>query len=751
MDEFETYEDVIDAYNANDMGYSTLTDYIKGQNIKIKEISMEPLADLQKSLFESKADGGSVGIEVLFGPKVPAAPSQLVSESDILLGYRGDAGYRSGSEQSKSIGQGNVGSKASFGGGKGVDKSGRSEGAGGVNTRQYTTDQQNINQIKANLGIKDPNLLQKTFNKYNSLPFYIKGPLNTMVPTEYMKLFNIGNAINTGVNQMNNPDFTEEDLTLGATKEISFEGNSPFMRDQINERIIAAENEYYKQGKMPPEFLGDKIRMNMEIANQKGYMGPGFEDGGRVGFFMGGPALEGQALSIYDSMKAYGATDQAIADRLSSLGLYDPNASTPEAGDNIIGSQLNQGGGGERRGGIMDLDPYRTKTTPMDPNSFLGKTFSKIGDFAGSMFDKFSGTKVGEGITSGATKFKNIAFTPMMALANMRNPLNPNAQNYNPSLQGQIDFLEGATGSRITGTGDDLTVTEDLAMIGRDPNSGLAKYGPGSVLAGQNVVSGFGTNDYEDQLQNYIDKMISRGTLSPFQKAKLDQAYKELENARAGAQARIDALNKQKAEAKAAENAELARKLQIAAAAKAQEISRKEAAQQQAAIERQGRDSGPGRGDAGNPGGSSGAMTDDNAGTFCFDPNTLVQMADGSEKKIKEIQLGDQTKGGEVTGVFQFKASDEIHDYKGVTVAGSHYVKENGRFIMVQDSPISVKIDKIPVVYSLDTTDRRIFIKDIEFADYNGDGIAKGFLANAGVNLTGFDKEVLRQVENRLI
>ena len=214
---------------------------------------------------------------------------------------------------------------------------------------------------------------------------------------------------------------------------------------------------------------------------------------------------------------------------------------------------------------------------------------------------------------------------------------------------------------------------------------------------------------------------------------------------------RIDAINRKKAEAKAAGDAAKARRLQIQAAAKTQGISRREAERQQQAIEDQGRDSGPGRGDAGNPGGSSGAMTSANEGTFCFDPNTLVQMADGSEKKIKEIQLGDQTKGGEVTGVFQFKASDEIHDYKGVTVAGSHYVKENGRFIMVQDSPISVKIDKIPVVYSLDTTGRRIFIKDIEFADYNGDGIAKGFLANAGVDLTGFDKEVLRQVENRLI
>tara|TARA_X000001382_G_scaffold3409_1_gene3561 strand:- start:138 stop:1376 length:1239 start_codon:yes stop_codon:yes gene_type:complete len=155
----------------------------------------------------------------------------------------------------------------------------------------------------------------------------------------------------------------------------------------------------------------------------------------------------------------------------------------------------------------------------------------------------------------------------------------------------------------------------------------------------------------------------------------------------------------------------------------------------------------------GNNGGNTGGNTGGGftGGGFCFDPNTLVEMLDGTEKLIKDIKLGDETKGGEVTGVFQFKASDEIHNYKGVTVAGSHYVKEDGKFIMVQDSPISFKIDKIPTVHSLDTTGRRIWIQGIEFADYNGDGIAKEFLHNAGVDLTGFDKEVLRQVEDRLI
>ena len=270
---------------------------------------------------------------------------------------------------------------------------------------------------------------------------------------------------------------------------------------------------------------------------------------------------------------------------------------------------------------------------------------------------------------------------------------------------------------------------------GKNINHGGISVKP--VFAGILEALGFGGPDeIEDEFGNKYNIGDIRGTFTGFRPGKFrdipaalfDQAKSNMERNKI-----LEQVNK---------------------ARQAQEISLQEALAQQAAIERDN------RGDTGSSGGggfsnvssnTSGAGGAYNEGNFCFDPNTLVQMADGSEKKIKEIQLGDKTKGGEVTGVFQFKASDEIHDYKGVTVAGSHYVKENGRFIMVKDSPISVKIDKIPVVYSLDTTGRRIFIKDIEFADYNGDGIATGFLANAGVDLAGFDKEVLRQVENRLI
>ena len=41
--EFETYDDVIDAYNADNMGYSTLTEYIKDQNITVGDKALDAL------------------------------------------------------------------------------------------------------------------------------------------------------------------------------------------------------------------------------------------------------------------------------------------------------------------------------------------------------------------------------------------------------------------------------------------------------------------------------------------------------------------------------------------------------------------------------------------------------------------------------------------------------------------------------------------------------------------------------------
>ena len=95
----------------------------------------------------------------------------------------------------------------------------------------------------------------------------------------------------------------------------------------------------------------EAIEGELENIQTQGGIVP-YADGGRVGLFMGGSPLEGEALSIYNSMKAYGNDDQAIADRLQALGMYTPQDSTPDPtpDQGIINQQLNQGGGDGPKG-----------------------------------------------------------------------------------------------------------------------------------------------------------------------------------------------------------------------------------------------------------------------------------------------------------------------------------------------------------------------------------------------------------------
>ena len=94
------------------------------------------------------------------------------------------------------------------------------------------------------------------------------------------------------------------------------------------------------------------------------------------------------------------------------------------------------------------------------------------------------------------TRLKNRPKLPLPSswFAWTRNPLNPFSPNYNPKFEHQLNYLE----------------MQD--NIGRDQASGLLKYGPNTVLRGQNVMSLFGSNDHEEQLQKYIDKMLTRET-----------------------------------------------------------------------------------------------------------------------------------------------------------------------------------------------------------------------------------------------
>jgi hypothetical protein len=109
-------------------------------------------------------------------------------------------------------------------------------------------------------------------------------------------------------------------------------------------------------------FASRSTGTNENFSNKTGRGRRGYDDGGRVGLFMGGPALEGPALAIYNSMKAYQSfTDQEIADAIKEAGYELPTAdsgTTPPGSTPQVVNQLGYQGGNEGQGGIMDLDPY---------------------------------------------------------------------------------------------------------------------------------------------------------------------------------------------------------------------------------------------------------------------------------------------------------------------------------------------------------------------------------------------------------
>jgi len=150
--------------------------------------------------------------------------------------------------------------------------------------------------------------------------------------------------------------------------------------------------------------LKDNYDPNKPKFDYKRFIRPKKADGGAIGievlfgekkprknFFMGGPALEGPALGIYNSMKAYQSfTDQEIADAIKQAGYSLPTAdsgTTPPPGDSTPGSSQPSGNNDGRSappvgsvlGGSGLIGDYMTAiegrqdrlTNPNVPTSFI--------------------------------------------------------------------------------------------------------------------------------------------------------------------------------------------------------------------------------------------------------------------------------------------------------------------------------------------------------------------------------------------
>lgn len=111
---------------------------------------------------------------------------------------------------------------------------------------------------------------------------------------------------------------------------------------------------------------------------------------------------------------------------------------------------------------------------------------------------------------------------------------------------------------------------------------------------------------------------------------------------------------------------------------------------------------------------------------FCFVAESFFVMADNSTRAVEDIQLGDTMKdGGVVISVRRSYVDENVFDYKGTHVTGSHAVFEDGLWIRVGDSKHSVPLAHRGIVYSVVNEKHRmvsnlgvLFADEMETDDY---------------------------------
>ena len=121
-------------------------------------------------------------------------------------------------------------------------------------------------------------------------------------------------------------------------------------------------------------------------------------------------------------------------------------------------------------------------------------------------------------------------------------------------------------------------------------------------------------------------------------------------------------------------------------------------------------------------GDSSGSSSSGGGGTGgggCFIAGTMISMADGTLKPVEQVDIGDVVSvGGKVFATGKFLI-DNLYDYNGIQVSGTHMVKEDGAWIRVEDSRLGVSLgDDEVIVYVFGNENRRIIINGTEFTDY---------------------------------
>jgi hypothetical protein len=106
----------------------------------------------------------------------------------------------------------------------------------------------------------------------------------------------------------------------------------------------------------------------------------------------------------------------------------------------------------------------------------------------------------------------------------------------------------------------------------------------------------------------------------------------------------------------------------------------------------------------------------------CFDENTLFETQKGI-LPIKKLNIGDVLKNGSIIeGIMKLSSTDQnMYNLDGIIVSGTHKIMYEKKMIDVSEHPQAVFVENYtkPIIYCLNTSNKRIYLKDYEFFDWD--------------------------------
>ena len=108
--------------------------------------------------------------------------------------------------------------------------------------------------------------------------------------------------------------------------------------------------------------------------------------------------------------------------------------------------------------------------------------------------------------------------------------------------------------------------------------------------------------------------------------------------------------------------------------------------------------------------------------SYCFHPDTPINLKDGTTTLLKHVKVGDTlSSGAKVTATMNCLANGvPLYVYDGTVVSGTHLVKEDGKWTYIEKAKRSVPYEgpEPHTLICLNTSDHQIPIGSTVYADY---------------------------------